>query len=128
MLSNITLSYLRSFFLFIVMLSPQLLYRTNGMLSSIRSFFLVLVVVSPREVYAFLHLLILSSDCNVVSLGAVAEEYNAFFYSLVSQDSVETHYASKRQRFLVNQGYSYKVITKLTGMEQVRYNVITKLI
>ncbi|KAK3108424.1 hypothetical protein FSP39_007756, partial [Pinctada imbricata] len=50
--------------------------------------------------------------------GAVAEEYNAFFYSLVSQDTQEMHYSLKRQRFLVNQGYAYKVITKLAGMEQ----------
>ena len=51
--------------------------------------------------------------------GAVAEEYNAFFYSLVSQDTMEMHYATKRQRFLVDQGYSYKVITKLAGMDEV---------
>lgn len=50
--------------------------------------------------------------------GAVAEEYNAFFYSLVSQDTMEMQYSLKRQRFLINQGYSYKVITKLEGMEQ----------
>ncbi|XP_052095482.1 general transcription and DNA repair factor IIH helicase subunit XPB-like [Mytilus californianus] len=50
--------------------------------------------------------------------GAIAEEYNAFFYTLVSQDTLEVHYSLKRQRFLVNQGYSYKVITKLAGMEQ----------
>jgi DNA excision repair protein ERCC-3 len=50
--------------------------------------------------------------------GAVAEEYNAFFYSLVSQDTMEMHYATKRQRFLISQGYSYKVITKLAGMEE----------
>ncbi|XP_064647287.1 general transcription and DNA repair factor IIH helicase subunit XPB-like [Lineus longissimus] len=50
--------------------------------------------------------------------GAVAEEYNAFFYSLVSQDTMEVHYATKRQRFLANQGYSYKVITKLAGIEE----------
>ena len=55
-----------------------------------------------------------------VAAGAVAEEYNAFFYSLVSQDTMEMQYSLKRQRFLVNQGYSYKVITKLAGIEQVR--------
>lgn len=49
--------------------------------------------------------------------GAVAEEYNAFFYSLVSQDTLEMQYARKRQSFLVNQGYSYKVVTTLKGME-----------
>lgn len=38
-----------------------------------------------------------------------AEEYNAFFYSLVSQDTQEMAYSTKRQRFLVDQGYSFKV-------------------
>uniref|UniRef100_A0A1B6E978 General transcription and DNA repair factor IIH helicase/translocase subunit XPB n=3 Tax=Auchenorrhyncha TaxID=1955247 RepID=A0A1B6E978_9HEMI len=50
--------------------------------------------------------------------GAIAEEYNAFFYTLVSQDTLEMSYSRKRQRFLVNQGYSYKVLTKLAGMEE----------
>lgn len=48
--------------------------------------------------------------------GAIAEEYNAFFYSLVSQDTVEMHFARKRQRFLANQGYAYKVVTTFEGM------------
>ena len=55
----------------------------------------------------------------VVWTGAIAEEYNAFFYTLVSQDTMEMSYSRKRQRFLVNQGYSYKVITKLAGMDEV---------
>lgn len=42
-------------------------------------------------------------------IGMVAEEYNAFFYSLVSQDTQEMAYSTKRQRFLVDQGYSFKV-------------------
>lgn len=42
-------------------------------------------------------------------LGMVAEEYNAYFYSLVSQDTQEMAYSTKRQRFLVDQGYSFKV-------------------
>lgn len=50
--------------------------------------------------------------------GAIAEEYNAFFYTLVSRDTLEMAYSRRRQRFLVNQGYSYKVITELQGMEQ----------
>lgn len=49
---------------------------------------------------------------------SVAEEYNAFFYSLVSQDTEDMHFSTKRQRFLVNQGYSFKVVTKLAGMEE----------
>lgn len=55
----------------------------------------------------------------VLFSGAIAEEYNAFFYTLVSQDTMEMSYSRKRQRFLVNQGYSYKVITKLAGMNEV---------
>lgn len=31
---------------------------------------------------------------------------------------MEMNYSRKRQRFLVNQGYAYKVITKLAGMEE----------
>jgi DNA excision repair protein ERCC-3 len=58
--------------------------------------------------------------------GAAAEEYNAFFYSLVSQDTLEMHYSTKRQRFLVNQGYSYKVVTKLAGMEEEELSYSTK--
>eukprot|EP00794_Sanderia_malayensis_P003081 gene3080-3546_t len=47
-----------------------------------------------------------------------AEEYNAFFYSLVSNDTAEMYFSNKRQRFLINQGYSYKVITRLAGMDE----------
>uniref|UniRef100_A0A7N6APC2 General transcription and DNA repair factor IIH helicase/translocase subunit XPB n=1 Tax=Anabas testudineus TaxID=64144 RepID=A0A7N6APC2_ANATE len=50
--------------------------------------------------------------------GMVAEEYNAYFYSLVSQDTQEMAYSTKRQRFLVDQGYSFKVITKMAGMDE----------
>uniref|UniRef100_A0A8C5QIA9 General transcription and DNA repair factor IIH helicase/translocase subunit XPB n=1 Tax=Leptobrachium leishanense TaxID=445787 RepID=A0A8C5QIA9_9ANUR len=58
--------------------------------------------------------------------GMVAEEYNAFFYSLVSQDTQEMAYSTKRQRFLVDQGYSFKVITKLAGMEEEDLGFSTK--
>ena len=50
--------------------------------------------------------------------GAIAEEFNAFFYTLVSSDSSEMSFSRKRQRFLVNQGYAYKVITRLPGIEK----------
>nr|KAF6494761.1 ERCC excision repair 3, TFIIH core complex helicase subunit [Rousettus aegyptiacus] len=58
--------------------------------------------------------------------GMIAEEYNAFFYSLVSQDTQEMAYSTKRQRFLVDQGYSFKVITKLAGMEEEELSFSTK--
>ncbi|CAK3837172.1 probable RNA polymerase II transcription initiation nucleotide excision repair factor TFIIH, 3^-5^ [Lecanosticta acicola] len=44
------------------------------------------------------------------------EGFNAFFYSLVSKDTNEMYYSSKRQAFLVDQGYAFKVITNLKGM------------
>ena len=56
----------------------------------------------------------------------MAELYNAYFYTLVSNDTAEMSYSRKRQRFLVNQGYAYKVVTNLAGMdeEDLMYKVI----
>jgi len=45
--------------------------------------------------------------------------YNAFFYTLVSRDTKENLYATKRQRFLVDQGYSFKVVTDLPDLENI---------
>ncbi|KAK9813915.1 hypothetical protein WJX73_004570 [Symbiochloris irregularis] len=45
--------------------------------------------------------------------GEPADEYNAFFYTLVSQDTQEMYFSSKRQQFLVDQGYAFKVVTNL---------------
>ncbi|KAJ3041370.1 hypothetical protein HDV00_009511 [Rhizophlyctis rosea] len=42
--------------------------------------------------------------------------FNAFFYSLVSKDTEECFYATKRQQFLIDQGYHFKVITNLEGL------------
>ncbi|WVO17278.1 hypothetical protein L204_104970 [Cryptococcus depauperatus] len=44
------------------------------------------------------------------------EGFNAFFYSLVSKDTQEMFYSSKRQGFLIDQGYAFKVITELHGL------------
>lgn len=41
------------------------------------------------------------------------DEYNAFFYSLVSKDTAEMVYSARRQQFLIDQGYAFKVITDL---------------
>ncbi len=35
----------------------------------------------------------------------------ANFYSVVTQDTVEQEYAARRQRFLIEQGYEYKIMT-----------------
>ena len=40
----------------------------------------------------------------------------AFFYSLVSSNTEEMFYAAKRQQFLVSQGYDFKTIVQLNGM------------
>lgn len=45
--------------------------------------------------------------------------FNAYFYSLVSKDTEEMYYSTKRQQFLIDQGYSFKVITELRGMEEM---------
>jgi len=46
------------------------------------------------------------------------EGFNAFFYSLVSKDTTEMYYSSKRQQFLIDQGYAFKVITHLDGLAE----------
>jgi DNA excision repair protein ERCC-3 len=45
--------------------------------------------------------------------------FNAFFYSLVSKDTQEMFYSTKRQQFLIDQGYAFKVITHLDGLEKL---------
>lgn len=47
------------------------------------------------------------------------EGFNAFFYTLVSKDTTEMYYSTKRQAFLVDQGYAFKVITHLQGIENL---------
>ena len=57
------------------------------------------------------------------------EGFNAFFYSLVSKDTTEMWYSAKRQAFLVDQGYAFKTITHLAGMEKMdglRYRTLTE--
>lgn len=65
-----------------------------------------------------------SNDYHVISsIGRILRakersesEYNAFFYSLVSKDTQEMYYSTKRQQFLIDQGYSFKVIPELPNM------------
>ncbi|KAL4441851.1 hypothetical protein ABPG77_003767 [Micractinium sp. CCAP 211/92] len=42
-----------------------------------------------------------------------AEEFDAFFYTLLTLDTQEVYFTAKRQQFLIDQGYSYKVIPSL---------------
>ncbi len=44
-------------------------------------------------------------------------KFTAYFYSLVSTDTEEMYYATKRQQFLVDQGYEFKIITNIADGE-----------
>jgi len=48
------------------------------------------------------------------------EGFNVFFYSLISRDTEEMYYSKKRKQFLIDQGYSFKVITHLQGIEKMK--------
>ena len=52
------------------------------------------------------------------SSGSSKEEFDAFFYTLVSNDTREVYFTNKRQAFLIAQGYSYKVINQLISADQ----------
>lgn len=52
---------------------------------------------------------------------APADEFNAFFYTLVSKDTQEMFYSTKRQQFLIDQGYQFKVVTNLLDEEGERF-------
>ena len=50
---------------------------------------------------------------------ASTSEYNAHFYTLVSRDTEDMLHAAKRSSFLVDQGYAFRVITRLQGLEEM---------
>ena len=39
-----------------------------------------------------------------------SSQFNAFFYTLISTDTKEVYFSAKRRRYLVDQGYAYKVV------------------
>lgn len=45
--------------------------------------------------------------------GSNRSSFNAFFYTLVSTDTQEMFYSSKRQQYLIDQGYTFKIVTNL---------------
>ena len=44
--------------------------------------------------------------------------FNAFFYTLVSTDTKEMFFSAKRQQYLVDQGYTFKVIQDLVDRSE----------
>ncbi|CAJ1946281.1 unnamed protein product [Cylindrotheca closterium] len=45
--------------------------------------------------------------------GTNKSTFNAFFYTLVSSDTQEMFYSAKRQQYLIDQGYTFKIVTNL---------------
>lgn len=45
--------------------------------------------------------------------GSNRSSFNAFFYTLVSCDTQEMFYSAKRQQYLIDQGYTFQVVTNL---------------
>ena len=41
--------------------------------------------------------------------------FDAYFYTLVSTNTTEVTFTHRRQKFLIDQGYSYKVVPNLPG-------------
>lgn len=45
--------------------------------------------------------------------GSNRSSFNAFFYTLVTTDTQEMFYSAKRQQYLIDQGYTFKIVTNL---------------
>ncbi|KAG7352817.1 DNA repair helicase rad25 [Nitzschia inconspicua] len=57
--------------------------------------------------------------------GSNRSSFNAFFYTLVSADTQEMFYSAKRQQYLIDQGYTFKIVTNLcekASEEAVKHN------
>ena len=56
---------------------------------------------------------ILRPKAGTATDGTNKDSFNAFFYTLVTTDTSEMYYSTKRQQYLVDQGYTFQVITDL---------------
>ena len=56
---------------------------------------------------------ILRPKASSSSAASLSGGFNAFFYSLVSTDTSEMYFSTKRQQYLVDQGYTFKVVQDL---------------
>lgn len=55
--------------------------------------------------------------------GSNRSSFNAFFYTLVSTDTQEMFYSAKRQQYLIDQGYTFKIVTNLCELSDVEAKV-----
>eukprot|EP00941_MAST-03F_sp_MAST-3F-sp1_P001904 g1904.t1 len=53
--------------------------------------------------------------------------FNAFFYTLISADTPEMYYSNKRQQYLVEQGYTFKVVANLLETTKFKSNILPGL-
>ena len=56
---------------------------------------------------------ILRPKAGTATDGTNKDSFNAFFYTLVSTDTSEMYYSTKRQQYLVDQGYTFRILTNL---------------
>lgn len=55
--------------------------------------------------------------------GSNRSSFNAFFYTLVSTDTQEMFYSAKRQQYLIDQGYTFKIVTNLCELSDVEAKI-----
>jgi len=48
--------------------------------------------------------------------GSNRDSFNAYFYTLISTDTQEMFYSAKRQQYLIDQGYTFKIVTNLNSV------------
>eukprot|EP00981_Chlorochromonas_danica_P005351 scaffold1084_cov250-Ochromonas_danica.AAC.2 len=53
--------------------------------------------------------------------------YNAFFYTLISTDTKEMYFSSKRQQYLIDQGYTFKVVQDLADLADKESTLLTSV-
>ena len=59
-----------------------------------------------------------ASFLGIVQATRALAEFNAFFYSLVSEDTHELYFSGKRQQFLVDQGYSFFIVQGAGSLQE----------
>ena len=57
--------------------------------------------------------------------GSRSDEFNAFFYTLVSPDTSEMYHNTKRQQYLLSQGYTYRVLNSVPELIEKSKETIT---
>ena len=53
-------------------------------------------------------------------------EFNAYFYTLVSEGTRDMYFANKRQQYLINQGYRYEVIPMKRLIDRIQVDEVSQ--